>query len=324
MRNEQLQEILKEYDIRQPEITFIRHNENRTYKVKSQDGSTYLLRIHQPVKDGMAGQQHTYEGLLGELLMLEHLSGQNHLLVQRPMRNREGELITIIEHEGKRWNSSVLTWLEGRDLQKDDVSDPELVEKLGARIAELHKFYSQYEQEGLGKRPSQGIAYNLYMIEVIQQGLAKGLFTSTDVSIIEETISLVNARLEDNRNVEAWGLIHGDLSLGNIIMTSDGELCFIDFGFFGPGYDYTDVAMGAMMVPSELREIFLKGYYGHDHTGEDKLVLLEGFMLLAIIGYYVFQMENESVHAWMRERMPKLCADYCTPYLSGERIFYSV
>lgn len=324
MRNEQLQEILNEYGIREPEITFIRHNENRTYKVGDHDGSTYLLRIHQPVKDGMAGLQHTYDGLLGELQMLEHLSGWDKLLVQRPLRNREGELITVIEHEGKRWNSSVLTWLEGRDLQKDDVSDPVLVEKLGARIAELHKFYGQYVQEGLDKRPSQGIAYNQYMIEVIKQGLAKELFTSSDVSVIEDTISLVNSLLADRVNEEAWGLIHGDLSLGNIIMTSDGELCFIDFGFFGPGYNYTDVAMGAMMVPSELRNLFLRGYYGNEHTGQDKLVLLEGFMLLAIIGYYVFQMENESVHAWMRERMPKLCADYCKPYLSGERIFYSV
>lgn len=100
MRNEQLQEILNEYDIREAEIAFIRHNENRTYKVKGHDGSTYLLRIHQPFKDGMAGQQHTYEGLMGELQMLEHLSDRNHLLVQRPVRNREGELITVIEHEG--------------------------------------------------------------------------------------------------------------------------------------------------------------------------------------------------------------------------------
>jgi Ser/Thr protein kinase RdoA (MazF antagonist) len=324
MQNEQLQEILNEYDIREPEISFIRHNENRTYKVKDHDGSTYLLRIHQPVKDGMAGQQHTYDGLLGELQMLEHLSGWDQLLVQRPLRNREGELITMIEYEGKRWNSSVLTWLEGRDLHKDDVSDPVMVEKLGARVSELHRFYGQYMPEGLDKRPSQGIAYNLYMIEVIKQGLAKELFTSSDVSTIEETISMINSRLEDSGNVEAWGLIHGDLSLGNIIMTSDGELSFIDFGFFGPGYNYTDVAMGAMMVPSELRNLFLRGYYGNEHTGQDKLVLLEGFMLLAIIGYYVFQMENESVHAWMRERMPKLCADYCKPYLSGERIFYSI
>ena len=100
MRNEQSQEILNEYDIREAEIAFIRHNENRTYKVKAMTEVHISLRIHQPVKDGMAGQRHTYEGLMGESQMLEHLSTRNHLLVQRPVRNREGELITIIEHEG--------------------------------------------------------------------------------------------------------------------------------------------------------------------------------------------------------------------------------
>lgn len=163
MENEQLQDILNQYGIREPEVTFIRNNENRTYKVEGHDGSTYLLRIHQPVKDGMAGLQHTYEGLLGELQMLEALSGQDRLLVQKPLRNREGELITFIEHEGKRWNSSVLIWLEGRDLQKDDVSDPVLVEKLVARIAELHKFYSQYKQEGgLDKSESGDSLQSIY------------------------------------------------------------------------------------------------------------------------------------------------------------------
>ncbi len=104
MQHEQLQDILIQYGIREPEITFIRHNENRTYKVKGHDGSPYLLRIHQPVKDGMAGLQHTYDGLLGELQMLEAMSDRDHLLVQRPLRNRKGDLITIIELEGKRWN----------------------------------------------------------------------------------------------------------------------------------------------------------------------------------------------------------------------------
>ncbi|ANA82481.1 aminoglycoside phosphotransferase family protein [Paenibacillus glucanolyticus] len=324
MRDEELQDVLRGYGIEESETTFIRHNENRTYKVDEVNGSSYLLRIHQPVKDSMAGLQHTYEGLQAELNMLEGLSSWSNLHVQKPLRNRDGELITIIQHEGKTWNSSVLTWLEGRDLQKDDVKDPAVVERLGAHIAELHRFYSQHQQEGLDKRPSQGTAYHEYMIEVIKRGLEKGLFTSSDVSIIETTLRWVNTRLEDRGSEGAWGLIHGDLSLGNIIMTPEGEFSFIDFGFFGPGYYYTDVAMGAMMIPSEHRDLFLRGYYGDNITGQNELVLLEGFMLVAIIGYYVFQMENESVHAWMRERMPKLCADYCIPYLSGERIFYIV
>ena len=98
MRNEQSQEILNEYDIREAEIAFIRHNENRTYKVKGHDGSTYLA--HSSTGQRRHGRSDTYEGLMGESQMLEHLSTRNHLLVQRPVRNREGELITIIEHEG--------------------------------------------------------------------------------------------------------------------------------------------------------------------------------------------------------------------------------
>ncbi|MNP59461.1 hypothetical protein D3C76_1544590 [compost metagenome] len=112
--------------------------------------------------------------------------------------------------------------------------------------------------------------------------------------------------------------------MGNIIITTEGEVRFIDFGFFGTGYALLDVAMGAMMLPSDRRDTFLKSYYReHENTAND-LLQLEGFMLVAIIGYYVFQMGNEHVHSWMRERMPKLCSEYCHPFLNGESIFYKI
>ena len=112
--------------------------------------------------------------------------------------------------------------------------------------------------------------------------------------------------------------------MGNIIITPEGGVRFIDFGFFGTGYALLDVAMGAMMLPSDQKDNFLKGYYQEHKKAADDLLQLEGFMLIAIIGYYVFQMENEHVHAWMRERMPKLCAEYCRPFLNGESIFYKI
>ncbi|WP_195575170.1 hypothetical protein [Paenibacillus sp. 1001270B_150601_E10] len=112
--------------------------------------------------------------------------------------------------------------------------------------------------------------------------------------------------------------------MGNTIVTLDDKLSFIDFGFFGPRYYGIDVAMGALMIPAELRDTFLEGVYGHSSIQEEEVVRLEGFMLLSIIGFYAFQMGNEKMHDWMRERMPKLCSDYGLPYISGERIIYSI
>ncbi|WP_237691108.1 hypothetical protein [Paenibacillus caui] len=55
--------------------------------------------------------------------MLEELAGQTSLKVQSPIRNQDGDFVTIIEHEGKRLNCSMLTWLEGGDLDKKDVTE---------------------------------------------------------------------------------------------------------------------------------------------------------------------------------------------------------
>ncbi|MBD8499700.1 phosphotransferase enzyme family protein [Paenibacillus arenosi] len=323
MTNDTLHTILNRFDIHQPTITFLRHNENRTYRVDDVHGTSYLLRIHQPVKESMIGMQHTYDGLLAELKMLDALASQNYLIVQAPLRNRDGELITVLEHEGQQLNCSILTWLEGRDLQKEDVSKREIVQELGFQLAELHSFFRQYPHEGMEQRPSQGLTYNIGMIDTIKKGLKLGMFTAADVSIVEKTILLINSRLEGSGLTrESWGLIHGDLGLGNIIITPEGKLSFIDYGFFGPGYYLTDVAMGASMIPAEHRNLFLEAYYGHNNCHEEELLLIEGFMLISIIGFYAFMMGNESVHDWMREHMPQLCAKRCLPYLSGERIFY--
>ncbi|WP_054957505.1 phosphotransferase enzyme family protein [Paenibacillus dakarensis] len=326
MMDQTLITILNSYGIEQPVITFLRHNENRTYRVEdSVKGQVFLLRIHQPLKPSMSGLQHTYDGMLGELEMLEKLAEAGILRAQKPLRNRGGDLITVIEQDGEELNCSVMTWLEGRDLQKKDLSDPVVASRLGAQIAKLHAFLRQYRLANPDQRPSQGIEYNNQLVAAIRQGLELGLFTSEDVQVIEDSIQRINARLEEQENkAEAWGLVHGDLNLGNVILMDDGAMSIIDFGFFGPGYYLIDVAMGAMMVPAEQREVFLEGYYGEAGMPEKDIVLLEGFMLTAIIGYYAFQMGNESVHPWMRERMPMLCEKHCLPFLAGERIWLNV
>ncbi|WKL04853.1 hypothetical protein Q0F98_19590 [Paenibacillus amylolyticus] len=75
----------------------------------------------------------------------------------------------------------------------------------------------------------------------------------------------------------------------------------------------------------EERDIFLSGYTKQIMPLTDRDIrLMEGFMLIFTLGYYAFQMANESRHEWMKDRMPKLCSKYCRPYVQNKSIFYEL
>ncbi|CAM3544532.1 MULTISPECIES: phosphotransferase enzyme family protein [Saccharibacillus] len=318
--NEQLSQLLAAYDLDRPQPTFLRHNENRTYRVQDAGGRSYLLRIHDPYVPEMKGLQHRYDGILAELEMLERRGARSDEEVQVPVRSRAGELVTTFEERERTLNVSLLTWLDGRDLQKEDLYGEDMVGKLGGELAKLHAFFAEYAAPGMEARPHQGRAYNDRLAGVIRSGVAKGLFTAEDADTVEETLRLINDRLAGRGGEFGTDLIHGDIGLNNAIVTEDGGVRLIDFGFYGRGYRLTDVAMGAMMLPSDRRELFLAAYAGGKKWTEEELREIDGFMLVAILGYYVFQFGNVRMHDWMRERMPMLCADKCRPFLAGERM----
>jgi hypothetical protein len=88
-------EVLSLYSITEPEIEFIRHNENITFKVTDkQDNKTYLLRIHKPSTAGLYGIQHTLEGLESEMYILQGLARGEYLPAQKPVAGRMGQLVT--------------------------------------------------------------------------------------------------------------------------------------------------------------------------------------------------------------------------------------
>ncbi|MEW6723906.1 MAG: hypothetical protein AB1331_03145 [Bacillota bacterium] len=78
---------MEEYEISEPQVEFIRHNENLTCSVTDgQTGERYVLRVHQPIEGFAATAQHSHEALEAELQFMEVL-GQG---TQRPVRNRAG------------------------------------------------------------------------------------------------------------------------------------------------------------------------------------------------------------------------------------------
>lgn len=325
MRDNLLLELLCEYGIEQPQVTLLRHNENKTYKIINPvDGNAYLLRIHQPVTANMAGLQHTYEGLRAELQLLTDMAEQTDLIVQTPVLSRSGSMITEIAEGDSRIFCSLLKWIDGRDLKKEDLTNEQFALGIGVQTAKLHRFTSAYNRVHPEDRPNYGVERSELILQQISRGVEKGLFGQAEYRIVEECVQVIKARLAASLNdPDAWGIIHADLNMSNILVTGQQEFAFIDYGLFGYGFYLFDVAMTALNAPSEYRDYVLEGYFGKGKVPEQVADILEGFMLMAVLGYYAFQMENEKIYPWIRERMPLLCENRCRPLLSGKSIFYS-
>lgn len=350
-------QIIQNYTIEKPVVSYIRHNENLTYHVVDEaSGQKYLLRIHQAAYASMTGIQHTPPALEAEMNLLHELNATTALRVQHPVRNVSGEWVTVwISEEGKEICCTVLKWIEGRDIQQGERLTTEQIYDLGAQLQMLHQYGRVQETpeatkgtvEGRGVvdsndhqrtgremsqtdrtkiRPAYGnIHENLVMLGQLEEGVRLGIFTTEDFDLLRETFENINEQLATYpQHGETWGIIHGDITRNNLLITDQG-ISMIDFCLHGYGYYLFDAGGAALMFNREERDIFLSGYTKQIAPLTDRDIrLMEGFMLIFTLGYYAFQMANESRHEWMKDRMPKLCSKYCRPYVQNKSIFYEL
>ncbi|REE88928.1 Ser/Thr protein kinase RdoA (MazF antagonist) [Paenibacillus taihuensis] len=323
--DDKLAQLLREYGIASPEITLLRHNENRTFKVTdTSNGTDYLLRVHDPITTNLAGVQHTRHGIESELQLLRIIAQKSNLVTQVPLTTFSNQLVTPIEVDGHQHNCSILRWIEGRNLTLEDSATADAAYQLGAQVAALHQVFDAYTEVQREDRPDYGIRRIEQMLTQIRRGVELELFSPDHYATVEKTLTLIADRLKSlSPQTAKQGIIHADLNMSNILVTPRGEFVFIDYSLFGFGYRLFDVAMMALNAPKETREHVLKGYFGQESLTQERYAAIEGFMLSAVFGYYAFVMEHEAAHSWIRERMPLLCENRCKPFLNGERIFLS-
>ncbi|WP_340400262.1 phosphotransferase [Paenibacillus sp. FSL H8-0079] len=335
-------QIIQNYNMEKPVVSYIRHNENLTYHVDDEaSGQKYLLRIHQAAYASMTGIQHTLPALEAEMNLLHELNATTTLRVQHPVRNVSGDWVTVWTSEaGKEICCTVLEWIEGRDIQQGERLTTEQIYDLGVQLQMLHQ-YGRVQVEGndhqrTGRemsqldrtkvRPAYGNTHeNLVMLGQLEEGVRLGIFTTEDFDLLRETFENINEQLETYPHDEKTrGVIHGDITRNNLLITDEG-ISMIDFCLHGYGYYLFDAGGAALMFNREERDIFLSGYTKQIAPLTDRDIrLMEGFMLIFTLGYYAFQMANESRHEWMKDRMPKLCSKYCRPYVQSESIFYEL
>lgn len=308
-------------------LRFLGHSENLTFRVEDADGSVYLLRLHHPVIAYFGGARQKPEMIASELLWLETLVREGGFDLQKPVRSRQGELVTLIQPEAGSSPTpcTLLTWLEGAHFSPAAPDALDLIRRFGALVAQMHNFASSWQPPEGFTRPRYDRRYFQRLFARLLRGVDLGVF-SEDVYRIFRAVSLeVLGEIEAlPRGPGSWGMIHADLHVGNFLV-SGGKVFPIDFSFCGFGhylYDVSICLVGGLKY--DLRRAFLEGYRGERALPESARRAVESFALASALNYYAYQIDNPAEQNWLKRRLPDVAAGICQKYLRKEEILYEL
>ncbi len=295
MAQEVVAEILSQYPFAYQQAMLLRHNENQTYWIDDQ----YLLRIHQ-ARAGFSTSFFEERTIVTqrehELLFLEHLQRKG-LLVQRPVKNTAGQLITWTSDQTA---ATVLTWLPGRILQPEDIT-PQLCEALGRLLGTLHQAAADFEGEM--------ICYDEKLCEALIALFAayqkRGQISRAAFVAMSACLERLGRKLADATVV----CVHSDLSLSNLLLTDQG-LVPIDFSLAGFSSPLLDFGSLFSFIPDEFcREQLLRGYEKTTGIVIDEQEIADYVALQILLGI-MLHIEAWVDEEWFHQQLPQWCSEY--------------
>ncbi len=310
---------LAAYPITAPKITFLHHNENRTFRVLDElTNNVYLLRIHSPLTTTFQGERLRPDGIVSELQWLEALAHETDLILQHPVRTHDGALVqTVVGDDGEDVACSLLSWIEGDLFPKNP--SLEQVEQLGVVIETLHHHTRKWTLPDTFTRPIYDSAFYRRQINMLAMGVSDGIIKDKDFAIIQKTLEQILAMLEELK--EATILIHADLHSGNLLV-SDADIRPIDFSLCGFGYPLFDLGTCLPAIPPDLRSNLLAAYQRIESLPPEYPRLIDAFFLLSRMGAYVYMLPNQAVREWLKERIPRFTTQECQIFHAGKSLLF--
>jgi Ser/Thr protein kinase RdoA (MazF antagonist) len=307
---------LDAYSIALPKITFLRQNENMVFHVcDEQTGNTYLLRIHAPLTKAFQGERLHPEGIASELHWLEALTDETSLVLQRPIRTKEGALVAVIVGEQGNIPCSLLRWIEADPFPAIPLSRQ--VERLGMLIATLHTHARTWSVPESFTRPVYDLAFHRCQINTLVEGVHRDIIQEGDFACIQETLELILATLAETQ--ESLILTHADLWRGNLLV-SQTDIHLIDFSLCGFGSPLFDLGTCLPGIPANLRLTLLHAYQQQELLPSISFRLIDAYFLLSRMGAYVYLLANVAEHDWLKERIPRFVAQECRLFLEEKAL----
>jgi Ser/Thr protein kinase RdoA (MazF antagonist) len=250
---------LLNYDLSIKQLRFLVQETNTMFRVDSQDGERYALRIYSDGESTLRENQ-------AEMFWLDALMKDTDLSITQPVRNKLGEYITVACAEGvpDARRTALFRWVQGGTLYNQ--LTPRNYERLGRIMAQLHDHaqglnpphsLSPKRWDRVFYYPDEPIVYNT-------EPFAK-YFPSERIEMIDEVIARSESFLQDlyeHQEEPFW--IHGDLHYWNVHVYG-GVLTVIDFEDIMLGYPVQDIAVTLYYGDHrqdypELRQAFQRGY----------------------------------------------------------------
>jgi len=266
------------------------------------------------------------EGIESEVKILQELNRKDLLLAQIPIANNLGEYIT--EYKLDNFNypcyATVLEWIEGSTLTLKEDNIEKIAFRLGENLALFHKSLKEF-------KPSKDFIRPIYDLDRIDSAISElkycvdvNLFSIEHYEIIKRVLNLVKKQINElNLRGNTFGIIHGDMQLGNVVVNNDNP-CIIDLGFCGFGYYAFDLGSAATILPGNLRQVFLHGYSSKCSFSFDDIKYIEGQIFMDIFISYVLFMKDNQRNSWIKTSALEICDTLCKDFLDGKEVFYSI
>jgi Ser/Thr protein kinase RdoA (MazF antagonist) len=306
---------LPEWNLGAAKIEQISRSENVVFRVDSEAGRAWALRVHRP-------GYHTLAELESEPIWTAALNAAG---IGAPVaeRTRAGDHYAVIGVPGtdETRHVGLVPWFEGVPLAQmieqapDDASRDVHFERLGRLMAEMHDQASAWRPPAHFQRHS--LDADGFMGEAPFWGRfwdIPGLSPEQRETLVEARVRIRDRLTEYGKDRGTYSVIHADLRSANVLVRDD-RVHVIDFDDAGFGWHQYDMAAFLFdYATSEsyerVRDALLAGYRSRRKIADEDLALLPTFVvvrMLAALGWLNDRPEVD-LHAFLPALIQLACA----------------
>lgn len=262
-------EACKKYDIELEKLQFIGGFQNFVYEYR-QNNKEFILRFtHSSLR--------SIDLVEAELEWIHYLSDKG-VSVSRPVPSTKGSLFEVVDIGRSYFIVSLFEKAQGKKAQYPDcLHDIDLFEKCGILTGKMHRMAKTY----VPRNKRHDWTQNYYLRNV------DSFIPLTQLQVLESYEDLINRIMNLDKDNDSYGLIHGDINVGNFFV-DQGSITLFDFDECQYSWFVEDIAV----------QLYYLVYVFGDDSLDERNIQCQRFMEYFLKGY---MKENTITDYWLKQ-----------------------